>query len=92
MDTKQEMSFNEWLARLVCASVAFFVAMVAMIGFVYLGMMAVTPEFEKHNLATGMCAALALLASFFGVSPMAQWLNRGMLHSLTGLEPLPQKR
>lgn len=92
MEAKQEMCFKEWLARTVCAVVAFLVAMLAPVGFAYLGMTAVVSEFENHNLAIGTCAALAVVAAFFGVSPMAQWLNGGRLHSLTGLEPLPQKQ
>ncbi|NUX59338.1 hypothetical protein [Paraburkholderia youngii] len=92
MDTKQEMSFKEWLARTVCATLAFCVAILALVAFVYLGMTAVVPEVENLNPVIGTCAALAVLASSFGVSSMAQWLNRGMLHSLTGLEPLPPKK
>lgn len=92
MGEKNEMSVAEWLVRLVCATLAFGTTVIGLAGSVVLGMTAVLPKVESHEYALALCMAIALLASFFGFSPMARWLNRGMLHSLTGLEPLEPKR
>jgi hypothetical protein len=90
--SKEEMSVREWLIRTVCALLAFGTAILALGGIVISGLEVEISSVANLNYGGDVCIGLAALSAFFGLSPMAQWLNRGLLHSLTGLEPLPPKR
>lgn len=76
---RTEMSAREWLAKMLCASLAFAVAIAAGIGMLYAGTMAVAASPEAHNEWLLWTVALAEISMIWGLPGMAAWVNRSLL-------------
>lgn len=94
-DTKQkpqrEISPEEWLIRLVCVLLAAGMALLGSGGMYIAGLMAMS-RYSHHHYDEAACLGVAALAAYFGITPMAMWVNRALLSSLTGLEPYSDAR
>lgn len=85
------MSLGEWFIRMGCATIAFGWALLGLGGIAILGVTAVLPHVERQQYGIAICTAVAMVAAFFGIGAMAEWINRRLLFLLNGLEPLARK-
>lgn len=91
-ELETEMPVRECLVRAACAMLAFCTAIFTLGGVVIVGVIVETsPVAAGLNFGGYVFVGLAALSACFGMTPMAQWINRGLLHSLMGREPLPPK-
>jgi hypothetical protein len=88
---KVDMSPREWFIRMTCMTLAFGSAILGAGGLFVVGMTALLPKIDSQSYNVAICVGLAWLSGLFGLSPMAQWLNRGLLHTFGGLAPLSRR-
>jgi len=87
-----DTSLREWSVRVTCVTLALGTAILAAGGLVIVAMTALLPRIDSQSYSVAVCIGLAWLSGLFGLAPMAQWLNRELLSTFGGLEPLPPHR
>jgi len=92
MSNKIEMMIGEWFIRLVCVTLASGIVILGVCGIFIIGMTDLIQNIASQKYDAILCMGIAWLSALFGLSPMAQWILRNLLHSFGGLKPLPSKR
>jgi len=89
---KADISLREGLVRVTSVTLAFGTAILAAGGLFLVAMTVLLPKMDAQSCSVAVCIGLAWLSGLFGLAPMAQWLNRELLSTFGGLEPLPPHR